>query len=243
MLQAPCRRCREPALSTHMTFSILHYWLDPAASAWRPILAADRQAAWRGTCADQSPSMVIASSFVQAHVSTVRLHFHCVMVTTRGGDAHASAAARAHRASGLNLLVNAITLWNTRYLNRAIAALRETKDVPDHLLAHLSPLGWEHMATGWPGSVASTILPASRSAAACRRPCRRSLKPRAGSSRRRKGHRRAFDGSPTAWVLLIRVGRAECGGGQYATRIALLARDARLDVKPRQQRALRPPQE
>ena len=34
--------------------------------------------------------------------------------------------------------------------------------------------------------------------------------------------------------FLTRVGRAECGGGQYATRIAPLpARDARLDVKPR----------
>jgi TnpA family transposase len=50
-----------------------------------------------------------------------------------------------HRASGLNLLVSAITLWNTRYLNRAVAALRETEDAPDHLLAHLSPLGWEHI--------------------------------------------------------------------------------------------------
>jgi TnpA family transposase len=50
-----------------------------------------------------------------------------------------------HRASGLNLLVTAITLWNTRYLNRAIAALRETEAVPDHLLTHLSPLGWEHI--------------------------------------------------------------------------------------------------
>ena len=50
-----------------------------------------------------------------------------------------------HRASGLNLLVAAITLWNTRYLHRAIAALRETEAVPDHLLAHLPPLGWEHI--------------------------------------------------------------------------------------------------
>jgi hypothetical protein len=50
-----------------------------------------------------------------------------------------------HRASGLNLLVTAIILWNTRYLNRAIAALREAEDVPDQLLAHLSPLGWEHV--------------------------------------------------------------------------------------------------
>jgi TnpA family transposase len=47
-----------------------------------------------------------------------------------------------HRASGLNLLVTAIILWNTRYLERAVAALCETEDVPDQLLAHLSPLGW-----------------------------------------------------------------------------------------------------
>ena len=50
-----------------------------------------------------------------------------------------------HRVSGLNLLVTAIILWNTRYLERAVAALRRIEDVPDHLLAHLSPLGWEHV--------------------------------------------------------------------------------------------------
>ena len=50
-----------------------------------------------------------------------------------------------HRASGLNLVVSAIILWNTRYLERAVAIMRQTEDVPDHLLAHLSPLGWEHV--------------------------------------------------------------------------------------------------
>jgi TnpA family transposase len=50
-----------------------------------------------------------------------------------------------HRASGLNLLVTAIILWNTRYLERAVATLRTAEDVPDQLLAHLSPLGWEHV--------------------------------------------------------------------------------------------------
>jgi TnpA family transposase len=50
-----------------------------------------------------------------------------------------------HRASGLNLLVTAIILWNTRYLERAIATLREVDELPDQLLAHLSPLGWEHV--------------------------------------------------------------------------------------------------
>ncbi len=50
-----------------------------------------------------------------------------------------------HRASGLNLLVTAIILWNTRYLERAVAALHQVETVPDPLLAHLSPLGWEHI--------------------------------------------------------------------------------------------------
>ncbi len=50
-----------------------------------------------------------------------------------------------HRASGLNLIVTAITLWNTRYLARAIETMRKTERVPDDLLAHLSPLGWEHV--------------------------------------------------------------------------------------------------
>jgi TnpA family transposase len=50
-----------------------------------------------------------------------------------------------HRASGLNLIVTAIILWNTRYLERAVTTLRQTENVPDSLLAHLSPLGWEHI--------------------------------------------------------------------------------------------------
>jgi TnpA family transposase len=51
-----------------------------------------------------------------------------------------------HRASGLNLVVAAIVLWNTVYLERAVAALRERgQAIPDELLAHLSPLKWEHI--------------------------------------------------------------------------------------------------
>ncbi len=50
-----------------------------------------------------------------------------------------------HRVSGLNLLVTAIILWNTRYLEHAVATRRRVEDIPDHLLAHLSPLGWEHI--------------------------------------------------------------------------------------------------
>jgi TnpA family transposase len=50
-----------------------------------------------------------------------------------------------HRASGQNLLVTAIIVWNTRYLDRAITALRAFEAIPDELLTHLSPLGWEHV--------------------------------------------------------------------------------------------------
>jgi hypothetical protein len=41
--------------------------------------------------------------------------------------------------------VAAIILWNTRYLERTVATLRKAEDVPDQLLAHLSPLSWEHV--------------------------------------------------------------------------------------------------
>jgi TnpA family transposase len=51
-----------------------------------------------------------------------------------------------YRASGLNLVVSAIVLWNTVYLERAVQSLRDTgKSVDDRLLPHLSPLGWEHI--------------------------------------------------------------------------------------------------
>jgi len=51
-----------------------------------------------------------------------------------------------HRASGLNLVVAAIVLWNTVYIERAVKTLRERgQAISDDLLAHLSPLGWEHI--------------------------------------------------------------------------------------------------
>ena len=51
-----------------------------------------------------------------------------------------------YRASGLNLVVAAIILWNTVYLERAVQALRDSgKNIDKGLLPHLSPLGWEHI--------------------------------------------------------------------------------------------------
>jgi len=53
---------------------------------------------------------------------------------------------QTYRASGLNLLVTAIILWNTVYLNRALDVLRERGEpIRDDLIRHLSPLGWEHI--------------------------------------------------------------------------------------------------
>jgi TnpA family transposase len=51
-----------------------------------------------------------------------------------------------HRASGLALVTAAIALWNTVYLGRALEALRRRGETaPDALLAHLAPLGWQHV--------------------------------------------------------------------------------------------------
>jgi TnpA family transposase len=51
-----------------------------------------------------------------------------------------------YRANGLNLVVSAIILWNTVYLERAVQALRNSgKEIDEKLLPHISPLGWEHI--------------------------------------------------------------------------------------------------
>ena len=52
----------------------------------------------------------------------------------------------ASRASGLNLVVAAIILWNTVYLQKAIRRLEERNaPIPAHCLSHLSPLLWDHI--------------------------------------------------------------------------------------------------
>ncbi len=50
-------------------------------------------------------------------------------------------------ASGLNLVVAAIILWNTVYLSKAISYLREQGRVTDEsLIKHISPVAWEHIS-------------------------------------------------------------------------------------------------
>ena len=54
--------------------------------------------------------------------------------------------SQQHRAGGLNLVVAAIILWNTVYMQRAIDALRAGSEaVADDLLGYLAPLGWQHI--------------------------------------------------------------------------------------------------
>jgi len=51
------------------------------------------------------------------------------------------------RASGLSLVTAAIVHWNTVYLDRAVQHLREQgRQIADELVAHVAPLGWEHIA-------------------------------------------------------------------------------------------------
>ena len=50
-----------------------------------------------------------------------------------------------HRASGLNLVVAAITFWNTVYIERATEQLAKSRAFDPALLQHVSPLGWEHI--------------------------------------------------------------------------------------------------
>ncbi len=51
-----------------------------------------------------------------------------------------------HRASCLHLLMAAIAAWNTIYLTEAFATLRrEGEEIAETTVAHIAPLGWEHI--------------------------------------------------------------------------------------------------
>ena len=50
------------------------------------------------------------------------------------------------RACGLNLLVVAIILWNTKYLDVAYADMRrQGRPVNEDFLRHVAPYDWEHI--------------------------------------------------------------------------------------------------
>jgi TnpA family transposase len=50
------------------------------------------------------------------------------------------------RASGLNLVVAAIIVWNTVYLDRAVYAKREHgQPIDESLFQHVAPIHWNHI--------------------------------------------------------------------------------------------------
>lgn len=69
-----------------------------------------------------------------------------VFTFKQGRIADRSHDAQQFRASGLNLVIAAIVYWNSTYIADAVAHLRTGgQAVPDELLAHTSPLTWEHI--------------------------------------------------------------------------------------------------
>lgn len=64
----------------------------------------------------------------------------------RGEIRDGSFESQDFRASGLNLVISAIILWNTAYLSRVVQSLRdEGHDLPDGIIRHVSPQIWEHI--------------------------------------------------------------------------------------------------
>ncbi|MFE0506440.1 Tn3 family transposase [Peribacillus butanolivorans] len=49
------------------------------------------------------------------------------------------------RASALNIIINAISVWNTLHLTKAVEYKKDLEDFNEDLLHHMSPLGWEHI--------------------------------------------------------------------------------------------------
>ncbi|CAO3356338.1 Mobile element protein [Azospirillum melinis] len=64
----------------------------------------------------------------------------------QGRIADRGSEAQQYRASGLNLLIAAIVYWNSTYMADAVGHLRAVGGtVPNDLLVHTSPVGWEHI--------------------------------------------------------------------------------------------------
>ncbi|MFC4387789.1 Tn3 family transposase [Gracilibacillus marinus] len=49
------------------------------------------------------------------------------------------------RASALNIIINAISIWNTLHLTKAVEYQKRSGRFNEELLHHMSPLGWEHI--------------------------------------------------------------------------------------------------
>ena len=64
----------------------------------------------------------------------------------RGEISDRTAEGQHFRMTGLNLLAAIVVHWNTARLGEIVASLTASGNPPDPaLLAHVSPLGWEHI--------------------------------------------------------------------------------------------------
>lgn len=54
--------------------------------------------------------------------------------------------SQLQKASALNLIINAINIWNTLYLEKVINYKESIGEYIDYnLISHISPLGWEYI--------------------------------------------------------------------------------------------------
>jgi hypothetical protein len=60
-------------------------------------------------------------------------------------EARRTKIAPSQLGGGLNLVIAAITLWNTVYSERAAVAQREHGSADESLLRHVAPLSWNHI--------------------------------------------------------------------------------------------------
>jgi TnpA family transposase len=97
---------------------------------------------WAGENPDLRGVARPVSTTAQRHVLT-----QAIYTFRQGRIIDRSHEAQQYRASGLNLVIAAIVYWNATYMDAAVQHLRAASAaVPDDLLAHTSPVGWEHIA-------------------------------------------------------------------------------------------------
>lgn len=85
---------------------------------------------------------------------------NALCIGRQGGIRDRTTEGQHDRIAGLNPLTAIIVYWNTLHLGHAVEARRrEGLDTSDHLIAHVSPLGWAHiLLTGeylWPKDTAA----------------------------------------------------------------------------------------
>ena len=99
------------------------------------------------------PNHCTLTTVTTAHHALKRaINFH-----QRGELRDRTGEGQHYRVAGLNQLAAIIIYWNTVKLGDAVFARKQAGlAIPAELLAHVSPLGWEHInLTGeyrWPGT-------------------------------------------------------------------------------------------